>query len=91
MTKISKDFQDYDDEDPQKEFRENRWNYWSNLRKLKQEFYIETQSRDPVQYLKWLENKYGFKVGTDFEGNFTDSYKIVDEKKYIVYVLKYGK
>lgn len=91
MTKIPKDFQDYDDDDSKLHRRLSRWEYWSNLKKLMKEFKEETKSNDHREYLLWLENKYGFRPIETSDGMMTDDLDIVDEKKYLVYILKYGK
>ena len=91
MTKVPKDFQDFDDDDPDIDKRLSRFKYWSNLRQLKQEFFNETQNKDHRQYLIWIENKYGFRPIETNEGMMTDDYKVVDEKLFLVYILKYGK
>jgi hypothetical protein len=91
MVNIPKDFQDFDNDDPNLEKRLSRFKYWANLKNLKLEFYNETQSRDHTQYMIWLENKYGFRPIETNEGMMTDDYKVVDEKKFIVYIIKYGK
>jgi hypothetical protein len=88
--KVPNDFQDYDDDDPNIEKRKGRWKYWTNLRHLKLEFTDETGSRDNREYIKWLENKYGFRPTETIEGMLSDDYKVIDEKKFLVYILKYG-
>jgi len=90
MVSIPKNFQDYDDDDPDINRRDRRMHYWSVLKNLKEEFLLETNSKDPQQYILWLECKYGFKPRINNEGYFTDDYEITDEKKYMIYVLKYG-
>ena len=91
MVNVPKEFQDYEDDDADIEKRKSRWKYWTNLRNLKMEFIEETGSRDNREYTEWLVNKYGFKPTETYEGMMTDDYKILDEKKFIVYILKYGK
>lgn len=91
MVNVPKDFQDFDDDDPNIDKRLSRFKYWSNLRTLKHEFYTETQSRDHREYMKWLETRYGFRPIETNEGMMTDDYKVVDEKLFLVYILKYGK
>ena len=91
MVNVPKDFQDYDDDDDDVEKRESRWKYWTNLKNLKLEFREETGSRDHKEYMDWLENKYGFRPTENIEGMLSDDYKVVDEKKFLVYILKYGK
>ena len=90
MINVPKDFQDYDDDDPDYNKRDRRLHYWNVLRTLKQEFTEETGSVDPTVYVSWLEDKYGFKPRINHEGYLTDDYEIVDEKKYLIYVLKHG-
>jgi hypothetical protein len=60
--------------------------YWANLINLKREFRCETGSRDHKEYMKWLANKYGFRPAA----NVQDGYEILDEKKFLVYILKHG-
>jgi hypothetical protein len=91
MVNVPKDFKDYDDDDPEIEKRNSRMKYWANLKDLKLEFTEETGSRDHREYSKWLENKYGFKPVETSDGMMTDDYKVTDEKKFLVYILKYGK
>lgn len=91
MVEVPKDFQDFDDDDPEIDKRLSRWKYWQNLKNLKLEFYEETQSKDHREYKDWLENKYGFRPIETNEGMMTDDYTVIDEKKFIVYILKHGK
>lgn len=91
MVEVPKDFKDFDDDDPEIDKRLSRWKYWQNLKNLKLEFYEETHSRDHREYITWLENKYGFRPIETNEGMMTDDYKVIDEKKFIVYILKHGK
>lgn len=91
MVNVPKGYQDYEDDDEAIDKRLSRWKYWTNLKNLKLEFYNETQSRDHVEFRAWLENKYGFLPIETNEGMMTDDYKVIDEKKFIVYILKYGK
>ena len=88
--KVPNDFQDYDDDDPNIEKRKSRWKYWTNLKNLKLEFINETGSRNNQEYVVWLENKYGFRPTETIEGMLSDDYEVVDEKKFLVYILKYG-
>jgi hypothetical protein len=90
MVEVPKDFRDFDDDDPEIDKRLSRWKYWQNLKNLKLEFYEETQSKDHREYVDWLENKYGFRPIETNEGMMTDDYTVVDEKKFIVYILKHG-
>lgn len=94
MTNISNKFQDYDDNDSNINFRKNRWNYWTALKKARKDFMQDMNDLngqfDAFDFDTWLTNNYGLKINlTDQEGQITDSYVIVDEKKYILFLLKY--
>ena len=91
MVNVPKDFQDYDDDDPEIEKRKKRYSYWSHLRQMREEFY-EAQGidRDNTKFMDWVRETYGFEPILNERG-ITDDYKVVDEKKFIVYILKYGK
>jgi len=44
---------------------------------------------DPPNYPRWLEDTWGIRVVMK-EGMITDEYTILDEKKYLMYLLKFG-
>ena len=84
--------QDYDDDGPEMEFRKNRWNYWAALKQIRRE-YMDDMDRldgqfDAYDFEDYIEENYGIKMMI-VNGNITDGYKIMDEKKYIVFLLKY--
>ena len=82
-------FQDYDDDDPNLEQRRNRWNYWTALKLVRKE-YAETSNGtfNPDDFGTYLEKQYGIKMQV-VDGNITDGYKITDEQKYLIYLLKF--
>ena len=43
---------------------------------------------DAFDFEDYIEEKYGIKMQI-VNGNITDGYKIMDEKKYIVFILKF--
>lgn len=90
MTNISKNFQDYDDDDPDIEFHKKRWDYWSALKKIRKEYMEDTANLefDAFDFEDYIEAKYGIKMNI-VNGNITDGYKVMDEKKYIIFLLKY--
>ena len=88
MTKISKDFQDYDDDDPALQQRKNRWNYWDLLKKVRVEFMESQTEFDAYLFEDYIQAKYGVKMNI-VNGNITDGYQIVDEQKYIVFLLRF--
>jgi hypothetical protein len=87
-----KPFQDYDDDDPEIDRRKNRWNYWSALKLVRKE-YMENLAVldgqfDAYDFEDYLEKNYGIKMNM-VNGNITDGYKIMDEKLYLVFLLKF--
>lgn len=93
MVIVPRDFQDYDDDDERKEQRDRRFKYWQTLKNLREEYLKETQNSpynlEPQVFLAWVEERYGIKPKL-FDSHITDDYDIVDEKKYMMYILKYG-
>ena len=85
-------FQDYDDNDPEIDFRKNRWNYWQALKTIRQEYMADLKSLDgqfdAYDFEDYIEANYGIKMNI-VDGNITDGYKIMDEKKYIIFLLKF--
>lgn len=84
--------QDYDDDDPEIDFRRKRFQYWQALKTIRQEYMADMKSLDgqfdAYDFEDYVEANYGIKMNMA-EGRITDSYKIMDEKKYIIFLLKY--
>ena len=90
--KIPKDFQDYDDDGPEMEFRKKRWDYWEALKKVRKEYMEDVAGLngqfDAFDFEDYIEENYGIKMNI-VNGNITDGYQVMDEKKYIIFLLKY--
>jgi len=80
--------QDYDDDDPEIEKRKNRWNYWEALKKVRKEYMAQNSEFDAYDFEDYLIGQYGIKMNI-VNGNITDGYEIVDEKKYLIFLLKF--
>ena len=80
--------QDYDDDDPLIEQRRNRWNYWEALKKVRKEYMLQNKEFDAYDFEDYLVGQYGLKMNI-VNGNITDGYEIVDEKKYLIFLLKF--
>ena len=89
MTNISKDFQDYDDDDPALQQRKNRWHYWNALKKVRTEYMENKTEFDAYDFEDYIQTKYGVKMNI-VNGNITDGYLVVDEKLYLIFLLKWG-
>lgn len=80
---------DYDDDDPLIDQRRQRWNYWEALKEIRKEFMENRKDGfDVYDFEDFLESKYGIKMNI-VNGNITDGYKIMDEKKYLIFLLKF--
>ena len=80
--------QDYDDDDPNIDQRRNRWNYWEALKKVRREYMAQNSEFDAYDFEDYLLGQYGLKMNI-VNGNITDGYEIVDEKKYLIFLLKF--
>lgn len=92
MSNIPKDFQDYDDDGPEIEFRKKRWDYWAALKLVRKEYMQDISDLDgqfdAYDFEDYIEENYGIKMNI-VDGNITDGYKVMDEKKYIIFLLKF--
>ena len=91
MTTI-KPFKDYDDDDPEIDKRKERWNYWEALKNARREYMSDMEQLggqfDAFDFEDYLIANYGLKMNI-VNGNITDGYEIVDEKKYLIFLLKF--
>jgi hypothetical protein len=80
--------QDYDDDDPNIEQRKKRWDYWAALKLVRREYMEQNKEFDAYDFEDYLVGQYGLKMNI-VNGNITDGYEIVDEKKYLIFLLKF--
>jgi hypothetical protein len=80
--------QDYDDDDPNIEHRKKRWDYWAALKLVRREYMEQNKEFDAYDFEDYLVGQYGLKMNI-VNGNITDGYEIVDEKKYLIFLLKF--
>ena len=88
MSNIPKSFQDYDEDDPEIHFRKNRWKYWNLLKLVRTEFMANRKEFDAYDFEMYLKDKYGIKMNM-LDGNISDGYEIVDEQKYLIFLLRF--
>jgi hypothetical protein len=99
MVKVGKEFGgDIDPDDPDIKFRKERWDYWEALRDIRAEYlaslghtdnqYVAVLTNNPYMFSDYIESKYGIRMGF-VNGNITDRYDIVDEQKYLIFLLKW--
>lgn len=88
MPSVPKSFKDYDDDDPAIEFRKKRWQYWEALKEVRKEYMKKSDQFDAYEFEDFLLENYGLKMNI-VNNNITDGYEIVDEKKYVLFLLKF--
>ena len=79
----------------EQERKTKRYRYWAMLKRAKLDF-IELTEQASVEYemgdgafYHYLEKTYGLKVEL-IDGKIAGEYAVVDEKKYLLFLLKYG-
>jgi hypothetical protein len=87
MTVVPK-IQDYDDDDPNIDQRKKRWDYWAALKLVRKEYMEQNKDFDAYDFEDYIIGQYGIKMNI-VGGNITDGYKIIDEKKYLIFLLKF--
>ena len=77
------------------EGKARRNQYWSALQEMRSEYMQEFKGitdltvRPALHY--YAQHKYGFKMGLDGQGNYTQDYEVVDPKKFMLFQIKYMK
>jgi hypothetical protein len=87
MTVVPK-IQDYDDDDSNIDQRKKRWDYWAALKLARKEYMAQNKDFDAYDFEDYIIGQYGIKMNI-VGGNITDGYKIIDEKKYLIFLLKF--
>jgi len=79
--------------DWEREKKSKRFEYWHRLRLAKEDYYgiYDRLTETTPEFYQHLKKQYGIKLDFDSSGNITDTYQIVDEKKYMLFILKYPK
>jgi hypothetical protein len=79
------------------EQRKKRDQYWAMLYQARQDFLFFMLSDrssleydpDPGAFFYYLKQNYGLQVAT-VDGQITGDYAVIDEKKYLLFLLKYS-
>jgi hypothetical protein len=64
--------------------------YWASLKDMRSDFMKVGAVPGDISFYGWVEDKYGIQV-LEEGGMILGRYNIVDDSKYLVYWLKYGK
>ena len=60
--------------------------FWACWKNAKEEF----QSSGYEYYHQWIREEFGVDLEIDRETGYTGCYEIVDEKKYVTFLLKFA-
>ena len=88
MTTAPKSFEDYEPDDPDIKFRKQRWDYWAALKLVRSEYMQQNKQFDAFDFEDYITANYGIKMHL-LDGQITDKFEIVDEKKYIIFLLRW--
>jgi hypothetical protein len=78
-----------------REQKTSRYRYWRMLRSAKDEFYRlagqagMAEQMDDGAFYYYVKQTYGFEVEV-INGMISEEYAIVNEKKYLLFLLKFG-
>jgi hypothetical protein len=64
--------------------------YWASLKDMRSEYMKADTGPNDTSFYSWVEDKYGIQV-LEEGGMILGSYNIVNDNKYLVYWLKYGR
>ena len=64
--------------------------YWASLKDMRSDFMKDGAVPGEGSFYEWVEDKYGIQV-LEEGGMILGRYNIVDDNKYLVYWLKYGR
>ena len=74
-------------------FKQDRNRYWQACHAMRAEYLEENKGiydltvRPRLDY--WANEKYGFQMDMDSEGNYTANYTVTDPKKFMLFQIKY--
>jgi len=72
-------------------YREKRNRYWEILRMARNNANkLSGRILNDKEFQKFLNDTYGIQPEYDNNGNYTAEYTVIDEKKYLLLLLKYG-
>lgn len=73
--------------------KQKRWQYWNALNRMRTEYITQFRGQYDLTVRPtlhhWAEEKYGFKMGMSETGDYTETYTVVDPKKFMIFQIKY--
>lgn len=75
------------------ELRKKRNNYWAQLQAVRADYFNDTvEHKHPTAegFYYFMQNHWGLKMVLDDNNNITGDFKVIDESKYLMFIMKYG-
>ena len=80
-----------DDDEALQDLRRKRNEHWARMRKAREHWMTKHKLRSlDDNFWLWLRNDYGIVPHRDTEGNLTSDVDVINEKLYILFLLKFG-
>jgi hypothetical protein len=73
----------------EQEQRRKRDQYWSMLCLASEEFLKLTCSTDPGAFFHYLKQNYGLHIDL-IDGKLTSKYTVINEQKYLIFLMKFS-
>lgn len=74
-----------------REHKRRRMEHWHRLRRAKEDYYgvYDRLVETTPDFYYHLQNQHGIKIDFGSDGNIRDTYEVIDERKYMLFLLKY--
>lgn len=73
--------------------RLKRNNYWAQLQAVRADYFNDTvEHKHPTTegFYYFMQNHWGVKMVLDENNNITSEYKIINDSKHLMFLMKYG-
>jgi hypothetical protein len=74
--------------------KKKKYEYWTMLKRANEDYRLHnsygTFQEEKEKFEKWMKDQWGMIVEVEADG-YTPYYTVLDEQKYLLFVIKYGK
>ena len=70
------------------EIKRSKYEYWRKLKRAHIDFESDSVKTEG-EFVEWMRERWGLAIEM-IDGGYSPYYNIVDEKKYLLFTLKYG-
>ena len=76
------------------DLRERKYEYWARLKRANEDYRQNNKhnsfQEEKEQFERWMAEQWGLNIQIEADG-YSPYYTVKDEKKYLLFVLKYAK